>query len=226
MAEPSVSVKEGTLDFASVKAGKPCKTWYTVYGDLKSGKRPLLCLHGGPGLSHDYLLSLLDLASPPHNVPLIFYDQMGCGRSTHLPEKMRDFSFWTLELFLDELNNVITGLGIQDDYDIFGHSWGGMLGSSHAARQPKGLNKLILAGTPTSTAEWTATYRRYREHMPENYRKTLEEPRDYDTKDTPEYEEAMMAFFARHVITVNPPPEGFMKSFGYFKQDPTVGLST
>jgi poly(3-hydroxybutyrate) depolymerase len=32
--------------------GKHYKTWYTVFGDLKSGQTPLITLHGGPGMSH------------------------------------------------------------------------------------------------------------------------------------------------------------------------------
>jgi pimeloyl-ACP methyl ester carboxylesterase len=78
------------------------------------------------------------------------YDQLGCGRSTHLPEKKGHVEFWTVKLFLAELDNLLTHLGIQGDYDLFGHSWGGMLGSEHAVLHPKGLKKLILADAPAS----------------------------------------------------------------------------
>jgi hypothetical protein len=42
---------EGEFDFEVPAAGKPCKTWYKVFGDLKSGKRPLIVVHGSPGLT-------------------------------------------------------------------------------------------------------------------------------------------------------------------------------
>lgn len=79
------------------------------------------------------------------------YDQVGCGRSTHLPEKGGDENFWTVKLFLQELENLLSHLGIQDSYDLYGHSWGGNLGSEHAVLRPKGLNKLIIANSPASS---------------------------------------------------------------------------
>ena len=125
-------------------AGKPCVTHYWVSGDLKSGKTPLIAAHGGPGCTHDYLLGLSAL-TVRHGIPIVFYDQIGNGLSTHLPEKMGDTSFWKTELFIAELENLISALGIQDRFDLFGHSWGGRLMMSFAVRQPKGLRQLVLA---------------------------------------------------------------------------------
>ena len=52
---------EGHLDFVVPGVDKPCKTWYKVFGDLKtSARRPLVILHGGPGVVHNYLLSPTD----------------------------------------------------------------------------------------------------------------------------------------------------------------------
>ena len=79
------------------------------------------------------------------------YDQLGCGRSTHLPEKKGDEYFWTVKLFLSELDSLLLHLGIQDDYDLLGQSWGGDLAVDHAVLQPKGLKRLILACTPASS---------------------------------------------------------------------------
>ena len=30
-------------------------TWYREEGETEPGKLPVLCLHGGPGIAHDYL---------------------------------------------------------------------------------------------------------------------------------------------------------------------------
>ncbi|KAF4618825.1 hypothetical protein D9613_010081 [Agrocybe pediades] len=114
----------GTADF--VVAGKTYKTWYRVHGDIHSTDRtPLLVIHGGPGMTHDYMLPNLKLYEN-HSIPVIFYDQIGCGRS----------SFWCVDLFLDELENLVRHLGLQR-YDILGHSWGGVFvvasASSHHA---------------------------------------------------------------------------------------------
>jgi L-proline amide hydrolase len=79
------------------------------------------------------------------------YDQVGCGRSTLLPEKKGNESFWTVKLFLLELDNLLAHPGIEGDYNLFGQSWGGSLASEHAVLQPNGLKKLIIANSPASS---------------------------------------------------------------------------
>ncbi len=85
----------------------PYETWYRITGDLNSGKTPIFLLHGGPGVAHNYIDSYKLLARDGR--PVIHYDQIGCGNSTHLPEKGGDF--WTPQLFVDELENLIDHLG-------------------------------------------------------------------------------------------------------------------
>ncbi len=94
-----IPTAEGFIDFAVHSISTPCKTWYTIFGDLKSGVRPLICFHGGPGVPHNYLLPIRHLTSSPHNIPVNMYDQLGCGNSTHLREKIGDGSFWTIDFF-------------------------------------------------------------------------------------------------------------------------------
>ena len=109
------------------------QTWYRVTGDPATASRPpLVALHGGPGAGHDYLLSVADLAGEDRAV--IHYDQLGCGNSTRLREHGADF--WTVELFLEELDNLLAHLGIAGEYDVLGQSWGGMLGMEHAIDRP------------------------------------------------------------------------------------------
>ena len=158
---------EGYLDLVVPGVDKPCKTWYRVYGDLKapSARRPLVVLHGGPGIIHDYLLSLTDLTAS-YAIPVIFYDQLGNGKSTHLPEKSGDASFWTEELFLAELRQLLEHLGVQDDFDLFGHSWGGMLGARFATSHPLGLKRLVIASAPASMKLWVEAANYLRAQLP------------------------------------------------------------
>src|SRR3954454_3707421 len=86
------------------------RTWYRLTGDLGS-RPPVVVLHGGPGATHSYTLRMARLVE--QGWPVIHYDQLGAGESTHLPDKGADF--WTVELFLEELENLLAKLGIRDD---------------------------------------------------------------------------------------------------------------
>ncbi|EGO22420.1 hypothetical protein SERLADRAFT_440438 [Serpula lacrymans var. lacrymans S7.9] len=94
-----------------------------VVGDISNTSRtPLVALHGGPGLLQSSIFPLSDLASFPSPIPVIFYDQIGNAHSTHLDDKPE--SFWTIDFFIDELVSVLNHFGIQDSFDLYGHSWG------------------------------------------------------------------------------------------------------
>ncbi|KAI0372054.1 alpha/beta-hydrolase [Pilatotrama ljubarskyi] len=81
-----------------------------------------------------------------HRIPVILYDQLGNGRFTHLRDKPAEF--WTIDLFVAELESLLVQLGIQDTFSLFGHSWGGILGAEFAVRkQPPGLKHLILSNS-------------------------------------------------------------------------------
>ncbi len=92
----------------------------------------LLVLHGGPGLPHDYLSDLAQLADGGRTV--VFYDQLGCGRSDH-PD---DAALWVMDTFVEEVATIRQALGL-DRVHLFGHSWGGWLALEYALRRPKGL---------------------------------------------------------------------------------------
>lgn len=142
MACNTVTIVEGEAPFKIPRVDKECKTWYKICGDISASRTPVIVVHGGPGLVHDYLSSLVDLAAPAHSLSVVFYDQCGNGRSTHLPEKRGDTTFWTEELFIAEFENLLQHLGIQNSYNVVGHSWGGMLMARYASRRPKGLRRL------------------------------------------------------------------------------------
>ncbi len=157
---------EGTVEFNVDGIDTPCKTWYKVFGDLKS-RRPLVALHGGPGVTHNYLLSLADLVGT-HAIPVVLYDQLGNGNSTHLQDKMGDTSFWTEKLFIAQLEGLLDHLGNRDDFDLLGHSWGGMLGARFATTHPPGLKSLILSDSPASMELWVEAANKLRAQLPQD----------------------------------------------------------
>ncbi|KAM7208550.1 L-amino acid amidase [Naviculisporaceae sp. PSN 640] len=201
----------------------PCKTWYKVVGDLSSSTHPpLITLHGGPGAGHNYLLPLIDLYTA-HKIPIIFYDQIGCGKSTHFPEKMGDNDFWTFDLYLAELDNLIDTLGIREKgFYILGQSWGGVLAGLCATRRLKGLKKVVIASGPASLPLYVKGTKSLLAELPEDVRKVLEDADKTGNYEGEEYEKAAGVFYDRHVCRLGQPyPEDLQAAFENLKEDPT-----
>jgi L-proline amide hydrolase len=203
---------EGTVAF---EGGE---TWYRVTGSLDTvGPAPLVVLHGGPGATHDYLLSLGDLAAGGRAI--VHYDQLGNGRSSHYPERGADF--WTVELFVRELHNLVGALGIAERHHVLGQSWGGFLAQEYALTQPGGLRSIVLADTAASFPDFVAEANRLRAELPSEVEATLRRHEEAGTTDDSEYEQAFLVFYARHVCRVEWPPE-VAASFQWIARDPTV----
>ncbi|KAI0802975.1 Alpha/Beta hydrolase protein [Irpex lacteus] len=190
------------------------QTFYKIYGSLTSpsAPRPLIILHGGPGSTHDYVLPLVQVLHTTYGIPLIFYDQLGSGESTHLPEKKGDEgkAFWTEEVFMDQLDSLILFLGLEKEqegggYDVLGHSWGGML---------------AMRNSPASMELFVQGALKLREKLPEDIRNALNTHEAAGTTDSEEYHAAEHAFYGRHLcrmaedstvyLTMNGPSEFFI----------------
>ena len=205
------AVQEGTIPF------KGYETWYRIVGaGEEPGKLPLLCLHGGSGAAHDYLESLQAMADTGRRV--VFYDQLGCGRSS-LPEAKPEM--WTVELFVEEVDAVRRALSL-DRVHLLGQSWGGMLGMEYELTQPEGLESLTVASSPASMIQWVAEANRLREALPPDVQQTLLRHEAEGTVASPEYEAAMNVFYARHVCRVAPQPEYVQRTFAAIARNPEV----
>jgi len=207
-----VKVVEGFIPF------REYHTWYRVTGDLSSPSTPVVVVHGGPGCSHDYLDSLKDVAHSGRAV--VHYDQVGGGRSTLLPD--RGPEFWTVDLFLSELDNVLSFLGISERYHLLGQSWGGMLGAEHAIRRPQGLRALVLSNSLASTALWMSEAKLLRGEMPPEIGVALDRHEQGGTTNDPEYLAATQAYYDVHVCRVVPNPPEVARSYEFMAIDSTV----
>ncbi|KAI9461090.1 proline-specific peptidase [Boletus coccyginus] len=196
------------------------QTWYKVFGDLKSGVRPVVVLHGGPGISHHYVLPFRELHTR-FNIPVIFYDQIGIGESSHPKDVPKEF--WTVDLFMDELDNVLEHFGIMANFDLVGHSWGGMLAAHYVSyRHPPGLQRLVLASAAPSMALWVESTRQLLKQLPTDVREAIEKHEREGTTDAKEYQDGMNIFYAKHVCKLTPWPDELNTSFAAMQADPTV----
>ena len=200
--EMNLPIEEGFIPFRGYK------TWYRIVGEQEhSGKYPLLCLHGGPGATHDYFSSLEAFSSTGRRV--ILYDQLGWGNSDHIQNP----AMWTVELFVEELGVICHALGLEHVH-ILGHSWGGQLAMEYALTQPAGLTSLIIADSLASATQWVQETGRLVSELPENLRQAIQKHEAAGTTDALEYKEAMKAFSRRHGGGhINPKPEWVVQAF-------------
>jgi L-proline amide hydrolase len=208
----STKVVEGVAKFGE------WETWYRVTGDLSSDKTPLVVVHGGPGCTHDYVLSIAAIADTGR--PVIHYDQLGNGRSTRLPDMGEDF--WTVDLFLAELDNLLSVLGVKDRYFLLGQSWGGMLGAEHAIRRPAGLKALVISNSPASMALWASEAKILRGDLPREVEDALDRHEAAGTTSDPEYLAAQKVYYDLHVCRVVPNPPEVQRTNDYMEHDAHV----
>ena len=129
-----MAVTEGTVPFRGFR------TWYQVVGELPApdGKLPLLVVNGGPGCPHDYLQDLASLADESGR-PVVFYDQLGCGRS----DQPDDPALWVMATFVEEVAAVREALGL-DRVHLLGHSWGCQVALEYVLGRPAGPGQPAL----------------------------------------------------------------------------------
>ena len=178
--------------------------WYRVAGEGEGV--PLLCVHGGPGFPHDYLESMEDLAGRRR---VIFYDQLGCGRS----DRPDDPSLWTFERSLDELEAVRSALGLTEMH-LFGNSWGGWLALQYTLDRRPNPRSLILSSSPPSVPRWIREANELRARLPRRVQEVLDDHERRGVFDCPEYTAAIMVFYKRHLCRLKRWPDGVERALG------------
>lgn len=179
------------------------RVWYQIAGSNNS--IPLLTLHGGPGAPHDYLEPLAGLADER---PVIFYDQLGCGKS----DRPDDVSLWRTERFVEELSEVRRVLGLEKVH-LLGQSWGTMLAVEYMLTQPSGVESLILASPCLNLpGKHMLEAQRLLAALPEEVQAIIHQHEAAGTTDSEEYQQAAGEFYARHLCRISPLPESLQRS--------------
>lgn len=132
---------EGTI---AVPGGR---VWFQRIGGGPG--RPLLVVHGGPGLPHNYLAPLRRLSDERE---VIFWDQLGCGNSA-CPS---DVDLWTMNRSVAEMATVAEALALTR-FHIFSHSWGGMLAQQYVLDKAPDAVSLTIANSTASIPEFSAS---------------------------------------------------------------------
>ncbi|MDX1448370.1 MAG: proline iminopeptidase-family hydrolase [Acidimicrobiia bacterium] len=190
-----MQVRDGRV---SVDGGQ---VWYRLVG---LGDTPLVTLHGGPGWPSPSLTPLEALASER---PVLFYDQLGCGRS----DRPDDPALWSVERFVAELLAVVDHLGFTR-FDLLGHSWGTMLATEFALAYPDRIRAMILASPALSAARWSADCERLIVAMGDEWERIYR-----DAEPSPDDAERLeRAFMSRYFCRLDPRPQAMVEASEQF----------
>ena len=196
--------------YAEVPGGR---VWWKRVGD--GPQTPILTLHGGPGAGHNYLSPLSALAA---DRPVIFYDQLGCGKA----DSPKDERVYTIQRSVDEVDAVRRALGLERIV-LYGHSWGSMLAIEYLCqRRGHGVERLVLGGALASVPQTVAGMQRLIAAMPDGAGARIHALEAAGKTDSDEYNALVLKFYQLHVCrrlpwppAVNETVEILAKSIAY-----------
>lgn len=182
--------------FINVSGGK---IWSEIlYTEETKNLPPLICLHGGPGSTHDKIK--YGLAGLAKFFPIIFYDQLGGGRSELLPDEYDNYSLWTIDRFVTELHELIKFYDLSE-FNLFGTSWGSSLALEYYFSEYRTKpNKIILGSPLISTEIWIADANLLKSQMPSDIYKSMIDCEENNQTDSEAYNLAITEFYNRHVL--------------------------
>lgn len=178
----------------------------------------LLLLHGGPGVTHEYL-EPFDGWLQAAGVEYYYYDQLG----SHYSDQPDDPDLWEIDRFVDEVEQVRTVLGLnRDNFFLFGQSWGGLLALEYALAHQQNLKGLIISNMMASVP----AYNDYAANvlMPQMDQDALAEIKELEAAgdtENPRYEELLREhYYVHHVLRMPPDewPEPVLRSFSHLNR--------
>ena len=128
--------------------GKSYNVWTQKLGENPDLK--VLLVHGGPGASH-LCFKIIEEYFPEGEFEFYYYDQLGSYKS----DQPDDLSLWTIERFVDEVEQVRIALGLnKDNFILLGQSWGGMLAMEYALKYQDNLKGLVIDSMQASIKDY------------------------------------------------------------------------
>lgn len=172
------------------------KVWTKRVGNNPTMK--VLLLHGGPGATHEYF-EVFDSYFPNAEIEYYYYDQLESAYS----DQPNDPSLWSIDRYVDEVEQVRKALGLNsDNFYLYGSSWGGILGMEYALKYQQNLKGLIVSNMMASIPD----YIKYANDVlgPQLPTEVLKEIRDLEAKgdyENPRYSELIYThFYTEHVL--------------------------
>jgi len=148
-------------------------------------------LHGGPGMPSYYLKPLSSLGN---DRKIIFFDQLGCGKSDHIT----DTTLMTVDHYVEEVAKVVQHFGLKEYY-LFGQSWGTMLGTEFYLKHPEGIKAVILSSPAISIPRWLEDADSLISILPDSVQQAIRINEKKKNYNAPEYKKGVQLFYENFV---------------------------
>ena len=170
------------------------KIWYRIDGS--GNQTPLVLLHGGPAGTSYYLNPLSALGK---DRPVIFFDQLGCGRS----DRIQDENLMSINSYLLQFEELCQALNLKK-FHLYGQSWGAVLATEFYFKHPDRVQSLILSSPLLSTPMWIVDAKSLIATLPDSVQQAILTNETAKTFDSPAYQQAMMVYY-QHFVARNLP---------------------
>ncbi len=175
----------------------------------------VLLLHGGPSATHEYM-ECFESFFPKEGIEFYEYDQLG----SYYSDKPDDDNLWTIERFVEEVEQVRVALGLnKDNFYLLGSSWGGMLAMEYALKYQQNLKGLIICNMTADFDKYEAYNAQLRSQMRPSLIDSLEY---YETREdylNPTYQDLVFnEYYRKHICRLAEWPEPVVRSFSHINQ--------
>jgi len=125
---------------------------------------------------------------------VIFFDQLGCGKSDHIS----DTTLMTVDHYVEELQMVVKYFGLKEFY-LFGQSWGTMLGTDYYLKYPERIKALILSSPALSIPMWLKDADTLLSTLPDSIQNAIRINEQNKSYSTPAYQQATQIYYQHFV---------------------------
>ncbi|MFQ5677449.1 MAG: proline iminopeptidase-family hydrolase [bacterium] len=200
----------GGIQMIDLKEGY--RVWTKRFGN---SPMKVLLLHGGPAATHEYL-ECFDSFFPQAGIEYYHYDQLG----SYYSDKPDDDNLWTIERFVEEVEQVRQALGLnKDNFFLLGNSWGGMLAMEYALKYQQNLKGLIICNMTASFDKYEVYNSELRSQLRPILLDTFEFYESKGDYHNPVYENLVFKeYYTRHLCRLPEWPEPVTRSFNHINQ--------
>ncbi len=184
----------------------------------KFGNSPMkvLLLHGGPAMTHEYM-ECYESFFPGAQIEFYQYDQLG----SYYSDQPEDMSLWTIERFVEEVEQVRKALGLnQDNFFLLGQSWGGILAMEYALKYQQNLKGLMICNMTADFHKYAAYNGKLRQALRPSLIDSLLVFENADDYLNETYQELVFEnYYRKHICRLRDWPEPILRAFKHVNQE-------